>query len=261
MTSTEALEANVIDILANDLDDLLSQVDGRQVRGSSLDLSSFNLEVEKMNWVERFYHIINDPNIAYMLLSLGTLFLLAELSDPGLSAAGIGAGLCFIIGFMALGSLPVNWAAVGMLALSLILFVVALLTDTEVVVTAAGLIPFILGSLLLFTPFQPESPSAPELRVSLWLILLMAGTIVFFSLVILRAILKASKRPPQTGAESLIGKTGIAETTLNPDGMVSIEHQSWSATSASDEVKKGQSVRVMSVSGVHLLVAPEEKEI
>ncbi|MDY6846934.1 MAG: nodulation protein NfeD [Chloroflexota bacterium] len=260
MTSTEALEANVIDILANDLNDLLSQVNGREVRGKSLDLSSFTLQVEKMNWVERFYQIINEPNIAYMLLSLGILFLLAELSDPGLSVAGIGAGLCFIIGFMALGSLPVNWAAVGMLALSLILFVVALLTDTEVVVTAAGLIPFILGSLLLFTPFKPESPAAPELRVSLWLILLMAGIIVFFSLVILRAILKASKRPPQTGAESLIGKTAIAKTTLNPDGEVTIEHQTWSATSSSGEVKEGQPVKVMSVSGVRLVVTPEDIE-
>ena len=259
MTSAEALDANVIDILAVDLDDLLSQVDGKQVRNNTLDLASITLQIEKMNWIERFYHTINDPNIAYMLLSLGTLFLLAELSDPGLSVAGIGAGLCFIIGFMALGSLPVNWAAVGLLVLSLILFVVALLTDTEVVVTAAGLIPFILGSLLLFSPFRPGSPTAPELRVSLWLILLMAGLIVFFSLIILRAILKASKRPPQTGAESLIGKTAIAETALNPDGEVTIEHQTWSATSLGGEIQKAVTVRVVSVSGVRLMVTPENK--
>ena len=223
-----------------------------------MDLSNVSLQFEQMNWVERFYHTINNPNIAYMLLSLGTLFLIAEISDPGLSVAGIGAGLCFIIAFMALGSLPVNWAAVAMLALSLILFVVALLTDTEVVVTIAGLIPFILGSLLLFTPFRPDSPAAPELRVSLWLILLMAGLIVFFSLIILRAILQASKRPPQTGAESLIGKTGTSETPLNPDGTVRVEHQTWSATSIGGEVEKGQPVRVESVSGVRLMVAPED---
>ena len=257
MTSTEALEANVIDILANDLDDLLSQINGSEVRGSVLDLSNITLQVENMNWIERFYHAINDPNIAYMLLSLGTLFLLAELSDPGLSVAGIGAGVCFIIGFMALGSLPVNWAAVGMLVLSLILFVVALLTDTEVVVTVAGLIPFILGSLLLFSPFRADSPASPDLRVSLWLILLMAGLIVFSSLIILRAILKASKRPPQTGAESLIGKIGIAESDLNPNGMVKIERQTWSATTLGEAVDEGQTVQVKSVSGVRLMVAPE----
>jgi len=260
MTSNEAFEENVIDILADDIADLLSQIDGKEVRGTRLDLASFTLQVEPMNWVERFYHTINEPNIAYMLLSLGTLFLLAELSDPGLSVAGIGAGLCFIIGFMALGSLPVNWAAVGMLGLSLILFVVALLTDTEVVVTIAGLVPFILGSLLLFTPFRSESPAAPDLRVSLWLILLMGGLIVFSSLIILRAILKASKRPPQTGAESLIGKTGTAETPLNPNGMVKIERQTWSATTLGETIQEGQTVQVKSVSGVRLMVEPADKE-
>jgi membrane-bound serine protease (ClpP class) len=78
--------------------------------------------------------------------------------------------------------------------------------------------------------------------------------------VILRAILKASKRPPQTGAESLIGKIGIADTTLNPDGMVSIEHQIWSATSLGGEVGKGEDVRVISVSGVRLMVTLENKQ-
>jgi membrane-bound serine protease (ClpP class) len=88
----------------------------------------------------------------------------------------------------------------------------------------------------------------------------MAGLIVFSSLIILRAILKASKRPPQTGAESLIGKTGVAESDLNPNGMVKIERQTWSATTLGETVNEGQTVRVKSVSGVRLLVVPEEKE-
>ncbi len=258
LTSNEALEEGVIDLMADDLDDLLSQLDGRSIGEEPFNLSGAVIQYENMNLVERFYHAINDPNIAYLLLSLGTIFLLAELSDPGLSIAGIGAVLCYLIGFMALGTLPVNWAAIGMLALALILFTIALLTDTEIVVTLAGLIPFILGSLLLFTPFQPQSPALPELRVSLWLILLMSGTIVFFSLIILRAILQASKRPPQTGAESLIGKMAVAETSLKPNGQVKINHQTWSATSLAGEIQKGQLVQVIDVSGVRLLVSPEE---
>ena len=212
-----------------------------------------------MNWVERFYHVITEPNIAYLLLSLGTLFLLAELSDPGLSVAGIGAVLSFIIGFMALGSLPVNWAAIGLLVISVIFFVVALLTDTEVVVTIVGLIPFILGSLLLFRPFRPESPATPEVNVSLWLILLMVALIVFFSLIVLRAIISAVKRPPQMGAEQFVGDEAIAITDLTPSGMVNIEHQTWSATSIGGDVYKGDFVRIVSVSGVRLLVTPSEK--
>jgi membrane-bound serine protease (ClpP class) len=256
LTAGEALDENVIEILAVDLDDLLSQLDGQIVRGAVFELSSPVIQSEGMNWVERFYHIITEPNIAYLLLSLGTIFLLAELSDPGLSAAGIGAVVSFLIGFMALGSLPVNWAAIGLLVVSLIMFVVALLTDTEVVVTIVGLIPFILGSLLLFTPFRPDSPALPELRVSLWLIFLMAAIIVLFSLIILRAILKAIKRPPQMGAESFVGEIAVAVTDLSPNGEVDIQHQTWSASSISGNVQKGRQVQIVSISGVRLLVTP-----
>lgn len=259
LTAREALDENVIEILADDIDDLLTQLDGMTVRGARLDLSSPVVQEEGMNWVERFYHVITEPNIAYLLLSLGTLFLLAELSDPGLSIAGIGAVLSFIIGFMALGSLPVNWAAMGLLVISVILFVVALLTDTEVVVTLVGLIPFILGSLLLFTPFRPDSPAVPEVRVSVWLIIFMAALIVFFSLIVLRAILRAIKRPPQMGAERFIGAEAIAVTDLAPSGEVNIEHQIWSATSIGGDVKNGDNVRVVSVTGVRLLVTPLEE--
>lgn len=256
LSASEALDEGVMEIVAEDLDDLLDQMDGLSVDDEILDLSAPVIQREGMNWVEQFYHAITEPNIAYLLLTLGTLFLLAEFSDPGLSFAGIGAVISFAIGFMALGSLPVNWVAIGLLVISLIMFVVALLTDTEVVITIAGLIPFILGSLLLFTPFRPESPSVPEVQVDLWLIILMAGIIVFFSLIILRAILVASKRPPQMGAERFMGREASAITDLNPDGQIDIEQQIWSATSIGGEVKKGHPVRVESVEGVRLMVTP-----
>lgn len=259
LTAREAVDENVIEILANDIDDLLEQLDGMIVRGEKMDLSTTIVQKEGMNWIERFYHVITEPNIAYLLLSLGTLFLLVELSDPGLSVAGIGAVLSFIIGFMALGSLPVNWAAVGLLVISVILFVVALLTDTEVVVTIVGLIPFILGSLLLFRPFRPESPIIPEVRVNIWLIIFMALFIVFFSLIILRAILTALKRKPQMGAQRFVGEKAITLTDLSPDGKVKIQHQNWSATSIGGNVQKGQEVLVVSVSGVRLMVSPVDE--
>jgi len=260
LSASEALQENVIEIVANDVDDLFDQLNGRTINGEILNLSAPTIQVEEMNWVERFYHTITEPNIAYLLLSLGTLFLLAELSNPGLSIAGIGAVLSFIIGFMALGSLPVNWAAIGLLVISVIMFVVALLTDTEVVVTVLGLIPFILGSLLLFTPFRPETPIVPEVRVSLWLIILMAALIVFFSLIILRAIVNAMKRPPQMGAERFVGRTAVSLSDLSPDGEVFIDHQNWSATNIGGQVQKGDSVKVVAVSGVRLLVTPAEND-
>jgi len=254
LAAYEALDLGVIDLVAEDLDDLLFQLEGEMGNSNTLDLAGASIEFEPMNWIEKFYHVITEPNIAYLLLSLGTLFLLAELSDPGLSAAGIGAVICFVIGFMALGSLPINWAAMGMLVVSLILFVVALLTDTEVIVTLIGLVPFVMGSLLIFRPFRPASPIVPELRVSLWLILLMAGFIVVFSLIILRAILKASKLPPQMGAQRFVGGLAFTLTKLAPEGQIRVDQQIWSAISVSGEIDAGRQVKVVDVSGVRLLV-------
>ena len=163
---------------------------------------------------------------------------------------------------MALGSLPVNWAGIALLALSIILFVVGLLTDTEAIVTVAGLVPFILGSLLLFSPFTPTSPAAPDLRVSPWLVGVMALGVVGFSLVVLRAILVASRRPPQSGAERLIGQQGVALTDLTPSGQVRVDLQDWTAVSISTEIRAGDRIEVVGVVGVRLRVIPacsEEK--
>ncbi len=260
LTASEALNKNVIEFIAEDLPALLSQLDGQVVKDRQLITTGIEVQVERMTWIERFYHVITEPNIAYLLLSLGTIFLLAELADPGLSIAGIGTVLSFLIGFMALGSLPVNWVAIALIVLSVIMFVVALLTDTEVVVTVLGLVPFVLGSLLLFRPFSITSPAVPDLRVSTWLIVVMALGIVGFSLIILRAIIIASKRPPRMGAERFIGHQGQALTDLIPNGQVQIDHQEWSAISKQGEIKSGELVNVVGVSGVRLIVTPLDQD-
>ena len=122
VTADEALEQGIIDLIAHDLDDLLRQIDGRSVTMAwgTVVLRTVGAPVERhpMNLIERFMHIISDPNIAYLLLSIGTLCLMAELSDPGLGVPGVASAVCFILAFMALGSLPVNWAGVALLALA-----------------------------------------------------------------------------------------------------------------------------------------------
>jgi membrane-bound serine protease (ClpP class) len=213
-----------------------------------------------MNAIERLLHVITDPNIAYLLLSLGTLFLLAELAEPGLSVAGIGTVVSFVLAFVALGSLPVNWAGLALLALSVVLFVVGLLTDTEAVLTVGGLVPFVLGSLLLFSPFTITSPAMPDLRVSPWLIGGAGVTLLAFSLVVLRAILAASRMPPRSGAERLIGQQGVALTDLTPAGQVRVDLQPWSAVALQGEIHAGDPVQVVDVTGVRLRVVPVEAE-
>ena len=258
VTADEALELDVIDLLADDVTDLLRLLDGREVAGTTLNTTEAPLQMEGMTIGERFFHAVTDPNIAYLLLSLGTLLVLAEGADPGLSIAGVGAVVAFIIAFLALGSLSVNWAGVALLLVSFVFFGVGLLTDTEIVVSAIGLIPFVLGSLLLFVPFTPPSPATPTVRVSPWLIGTMGVIIVGFNLLVLRAILAASRRPPQAGAERLIGERGVALTDLTPVGQVRVDLEEWSAMAVEGEIRAGDPVRVTGVAGVRLQVAPIE---
>ena len=267
ITADEALEQNIIDLVANDLDDLLRQIDGRRVTMAwgTVVLRTEGMPVERhpMSLIERFIHVITDPNIAYLLLSVGALCLMAELSDPGLSVPGIAGVVCFVLAFMALGNLPVNWAGVALLALAVVLFAVGLFTETEAIVTVAGLAPFILGSLLLFSPFTPTSPAAPDLRVSPWLIGTMSLGILAFSFLVLRAIIAANRLPPQSGAERLVGRRGVACTDLTPEGQVRVELEDWSAVADEEGIRTGEPVQVIGIAGVRLhvtRVGPEEEE-
>ena len=264
VTAREALEQNVIDLIAEDLDDLLLQLDGREVSTSSgpvvLRTKGAPVERRPMNVVERFMHVISDPNIAYLLLASGSLLLIAELADPGLSLPGIASVVCFILAFMALGSLPVNWAGVVLLGVAVVFFVVGLLTDTEAIVTVAGLVPFVLGSLILFSPFTVSPPAAPDLRVNPWLIGMMAAAMLTFSLVVLRAILAATRLPPKSGAQRLVGRRGIARTDLSPGGQVRVELEDWSAVAIGDSIQAGEPVQVVGISGVRLQVTKVDPE-
>ena len=254
VTAAEALNLNVIDLIAVDLGDLLGQLDGREINDIALRMAGVIPQIAPMNLTERFFQVITEPNIAYLLLSLGTLLLLAELADPGLSIAGIGAVVAYIVAFMALGSLPVNWAGIALLALSVVFFLVGLLTDTEIIVSVAGLVPFILGSLLLFVPFTPTSPAAPAVRVSPWLIGVMGASILAFSFLVLRAVLAAMRRKPQAGAQKLVGMRGVALTDLTPTGQVRVDLQEWSAVAEAGEIRAGDPVRVTRIAGVRLYV-------
>jgi membrane-bound serine protease (ClpP class) len=263
-TASEALELGVIDLIAEDLDDLLLQLEGRTVDtargGVTLATGAAPLQRRPMNVIERLLHVITDPNIAFLLLSLGTLSLLAEFAEPGLSVAGIGAVVAFVLAFVALGSLPVNWAGLALLALSVVLLVVGLLTDTEVVLTVAGLVPFVLGALLLFSPFTITSPALPALRVSPWLIGGVGATLVGFTLVVLRAVVAASRMPARSGAERLVGQQGTALTDLTPAGQVRVDLQPWSATALRGDIHAGDAVEVVDIVGVRLQVIPAASE-
>ncbi len=264
LTASEALDMQVIDLVVETLDALLVEVDGMVVETTvgeiTLQTDPANVVPVPMTLVERLIHVITNPDIAYLLLSLATLLLLAELADPALSIAGVASAVAFILALMALGSLPINWAGVALLVVAVMLFIVALFTDTEVIVTIAALVPFVLGSLLLFSPFSPTTPAAPDVRVNPWLIVGMAVTITFLSLGIFRAIIMASRLPPQSGAQRLVGFEGVALSRLAPVGEVRVDRENWSAIAADQSIEEGKRIVVIGISGVRLQVRPVEPE-
>jgi membrane-bound serine protease (ClpP class) len=261
VSANEALELDVIDLVAVDLEALLAELDGQTVGDRGLEPVGAPRVRESMNVAERFLHLISDPNIAFVLLSLGSILALVELADPGLTVAGIAAATCFLFAFMALGSLPVNWAGILLLMVAVVLFVVGLLTDTEIIVSLAALVPFVLGALILFSPFTPTSPAAPDVQVSPWLIAAMGALLLGFTLLVLRAITSALQQPARAGAPRLIGQEGLALTHINPHGQVRVGLEEWSAVSAGPPIPAGTPIHVVGISGVRLKVVPQEHRI
>lgn len=253
----EAVESQVADLIADDLEDLLDKIDGREVitAAGPVTLRTRGAPVRTigMNFAENFLHVIVDPNIAYLLLSIGTLALTAEFYHPGAIFPGVTGAICLILAFVAFGSLPVNWGGVALIVLAVVLFIV----DIKVagfMLSVGGAIAFVLGSLMLFSPFASPSPTMPHLTVSWPLIILMTASITSFFLFALSAGLLAQRAKAASGIESMVGATGTAVSDLDPWGTVQVKSELWSAVAEEGSIKKGERVRVVGAEGVRLKV-------
>ncbi len=254
LSATEALSLGVVDVVAPSTADLLREIDGREVPTAggtvTLDTASAPLQPVTRTPMEEFLHIILDPNVAFILLTIGLNALLFELSSPGGYVAGVIGAICLVLGFFALGVLPVNWTGLGLILLAFVLFVADVKAPTHGVLTVMGVISFVLGSLVLF--------NSPLYRVSLTLVAtvgLFSG--VFFAFIISKAVM-AQRRPAATGRESLVGMMGEARQRLAPQGMVFLRGELWSAETVGDPIPAGTPVRVISVQGLHLVVERAE---
>jgi len=257
ITAREAVDSQVVDLMADDLADLLDKIDGREVVtvAGPLTLRTRGALVRTigMNFAENFLHVIVDPNIAYLLLSIGILALVAEFYHPGAILPAMMGAICLILAFVAFGSLPVNWGGVALIVLAVALFIL----DIKVagfMLSVGGGIAFVLGSLMLFSPFAPPSPTMPRLTVSWPLIALMTASIASFFLFALSAGIRAQRVKVASGIESMIGATGVAVSDLDPWGTVQVKSEIWSAVAVEGTIKKGEQVRVIDVEGVRLKV-------
>jgi len=255
-TEQEALELNVIDMVAPDLDALVSQLDGRQVTmlgGAVITLNTQGATINhiSMNTVEDFLYAISDPNIAYILLSLAMLGIMAEISNPGLIFPGVVGAICLLMAFFSLGMLPVNYAGILLIVLAFALFIAEVFTVTFGLFTAGGLTALILGSLILFK-------GGPLFQVNPWLIatvsIIIAAVVAF---VINRAI-QAYRRQPATGREELIGKTALVKAALDPEGIVFFRGERWTAESEEGPVEPGETVVIKKVDALKLYVTKKQ---
>jgi membrane-bound serine protease (ClpP class) len=252
-TADEALSLGVIDFIAPDVPDLLRQMDGFQVtvHGQEVTLHTQGAPVEPlpMTAIENFLHTITDPNIALILMTLGVNGILFELASPGSYAPGIVGAICLLMAFYALGVLDVNYTGLLFIALAFVLFVVDIKAPTHGLLTAGGIVSFVLGALILF--------NSPAYGVSWPLVVgvaLMTGG--FFAFVVGKAV-AIQRRQPTTGVEALVGATAIARTDLSPQGVVFLKGERWEAEADDGPIQAGTKVRVKSVEGFRLHVTRE----
>lgn len=261
VTAQEALDLKAIDLIARDTDELLSQLESRMVTTTAGTLTlrpggAPRVEAP-MTFIETFLQLLSDPNIAFILLSLGSLGLLAELYNPGALLPGITGVIALILAFFSLGNLPTNWAGVALLGFAVLLFVGELYTEGFGVLGIGAVVAFVLGGLLLFLPFTPAPPTLPDLRVDPWLlggVTLGLGT---FMVVLTTQAARARRAPPMTGFEHYAGQTAMVHQELAPRGRVWFEGQTWFAqTTSGQTVPKGQPVRIVRLEGLTLIVEP-----
>ena len=254
ITESEALKLGVIDYVAPTLDSLLTLIDGRTVdldgRKKVLHTKGAAVVTIEMNWRYRILDRISDPNIAYILLLLGIYGIIFELSNPGSILPGVVGFIFLVLAFFAMQTLPINYAGLLLILFAIVLFILEIKITSYGLLTIGGVISMVLGSLMLF-----ESPE-PFFRVSLSVIVpAVLGTLLFF-LFAVGLGLKAQRRKPTTGAQGIIGETGVTIGKIDPEGQIKIHGEIWRAT-ADSPIRAGQKVIVRDVlDGLVLKIEP-----
>ncbi len=247
ITAEEALKKNVIDLVANDLDELLQKIDGREVK---LKQGTITLHTKKLRKVyykpgirDKILRTISDPNIAYILMMIGLAGLYFELAHPGVIFPGVIGAISLILAFYSFQTLPVNYAGLILIALGIIFFIAEIKVTSYGALSLGGLISLTLGSIMLFE----------DLRVSLKL---MAPTIVLvggFFVVVSTLAFRAYRSKPKSGTEGMIGEVGVVKKAIDREGLVFVHGEYWRAR-ADERIEQGEEVVVKGVKGLILEV-------
>lgn len=244
ITASEALEKNVIDLISPSLTDLLNTIDGRTVQlpkgETALHTEGAEIQGLEMNVKQKLVNILSDPNIAFLLLSLGSLGLFIELYNPGLIFPGVAGAISFLLGLVSLQIIPFNYAGLALLVLSILLLIAEIYVTSFGVLGVGGIIAFIFGALLLFD--TPES----DVRVGFSVVISAALAIGFFFLFVAYYLVRAQRSHVHTGLEGLMEGEGTAITDVEKGGKVFIQGEYWDAES-DEAISKGDRVKVIEV--------------
>jgi len=251
ITDKEALEKNVIDIIAHDLRDLLKQAEGREVdiNGTKQKVSFKGVRVQtfEMALRQKIIDILSDPNIAYLLLMAGVLGLYMEFSNPGVIFPGVAGGIAILLALTSFQILPINYGGLALILLGIALLVGEAFLPSFGVLGIGGIISLTLGSLLLF------DTQGSDLVLDKKIVFTAVGTLSALMVVVGYLVVQAHRRKPTLGVEGLLGETAEVKVRLNPEGKVFVHGEFWNAE-GEGEIDVGEKVKVAGFDGMMLKV-------
>lgn len=256
-TDVDALECNLIDLRADNLEDLISQINGRTVVLASgeeitIDTTGYEVTRNEMSAIEKFLQVISNPNVAYILFTLASIGLITEISNPGMVFPGVIGGISLFLAFYSMGVLNAYWGGIALILLAIGLFIAEYFTASFGLLTTGGVVSLVVGSLILFS-------HSPGVEVNRGLIAGVTIAIAAFCIFVIGAIIRGQRRRKATGADGMIGKTAIAKTPLDPTGTVQSEGELWAAATEGTKIAPGEEVLINKVETLKLWVTKKVK--
>ena len=247
VTADEALQINVIDLVAKDMDELFRLVDGKEVQlpDGKMTIRTADLKTEyfRPGFRDRVLKTISDPNIAYILMMIGLAGLYFELSHPGAIFPGVIGGISLILAFYSMQTLPVNYAGLLLILLGIIFFIAEIKVTSYGMLSIGGLISLTIGSIMLFE----------DVGVSLKLLLPTVILVGGFFMVVAGLAFKAYRAQPRGGTEGIVGEVGVVKEQIDPEGLVFVHGEYWRARSA-ERIDPGEKIEVEGIQGLILKV-------
>jgi len=257
LTSSEALEMNVIDLLASDTADLLAQIDGREVElpTGTVTLATGNMRVETLEptWRQKLLSVIASPEIALLLLLVGIYGLIFEGWNPGAIVPGVVGAICLLLAAYALQVMPVNYAGLGLILLGIVLMIAEIFVPSFGALGFGGIAAFVMGAIMMF------DTGVPGFGISPWFVIIVVGVFGLLLMWVIAYLLRLRRKGAVSGQEQILKEIAVAREDFEDQGEVMLEGEIWTARTSAP-VKKGQKLRVERIDGLVLDVSPAENE-